>query len=149
MEKLTFEDIKPFLHLPQDDAAKELSCSDTFLKQQCRKMGISRWPYRQVRSLSNMIAVLYYLLSSNKIDYMNRKMFLFKLYEILPLYREVMETGKISDVSLSVIVKPYLKLVKKHLNTEEFKSFKENKNIPYLFEFEKRDIRMSLDYILN
>ena len=37
--------ISPFFDVPQSDAAKNLGISLTALKQVCRKLGLSRWPY--------------------------------------------------------------------------------------------------------
>lgn len=37
--------VSPFFDVPQSDAAKNLGISLTALKQVCRKLGLSRWPY--------------------------------------------------------------------------------------------------------
>jgi len=45
---LNIESLKPFFHLTLDEAAYSLGLGSTTLKQVCRSLGISRWPYRQV-----------------------------------------------------------------------------------------------------
>eukprot|EP00961_Rhodomonas_salina_P239919 3241196-Rhodomonas_salina.1 len=36
-------------HLPLDEAAEAIGICSTALKNVCRKLGVSRWPYRRVR----------------------------------------------------------------------------------------------------
>ena len=45
-----------YFHLPIDRAAKQLNVGLSVFKQQCRQVGIQRWPYRKLRSLQKMIA---------------------------------------------------------------------------------------------
>lgn len=52
---ITIERLKPYFHLPIADAARELGVCPTLLKNICRDLGLPRWPYRQIRSLTNMI----------------------------------------------------------------------------------------------
>ncbi|CAL6306190.1 unnamed protein product [Bathycoccus prasinos] len=37
-----------------NDAAKELGMGVTALKKKCRKFGVKRWPYRQIKSLDSL-----------------------------------------------------------------------------------------------
>ena len=45
-----------YFHLPIDEAAKRLNVGLSVFKQQCRDIGIQRWPYRKIKSLQTMIA---------------------------------------------------------------------------------------------
>ena len=46
--KLDWAAVKPFLGIPQPEAAKALGISLTSLKLVCRKQGLTKWPYRRV-----------------------------------------------------------------------------------------------------
>ena len=46
--ELTRERVESCYHLPLASAAVELNVSVTWLKNTCRKLGITKWPYRQV-----------------------------------------------------------------------------------------------------
>ena len=50
------ETMSHYFHLPIDRAAKQLNVGLSVFKQQCRQVGIQRWPYRKLRSLQKMIA---------------------------------------------------------------------------------------------
>lgn len=45
-------------HLPITQVARELGICPTMLKKVCRRNGIPRWPYRQLKSINRMIAAL-------------------------------------------------------------------------------------------
>lgn len=55
---LTFDVLSQYFHLPISAVGKELGVCATMLKKICRKNGIPRWPYRQIKSLNRMIASL-------------------------------------------------------------------------------------------
>lgn len=55
---LNYETLSAHFHLPITDVAKELGVCATMLKKVCRKHGIPRWPYRQLKSLNRMIHTL-------------------------------------------------------------------------------------------
>jgi hypothetical protein len=42
---VSYQAIAPFFGQPQNDAARQLGISLTTLKQVCRKLGLTRWPY--------------------------------------------------------------------------------------------------------
>lgn len=46
---LTLEELQENFHLPINEVACKLGVCVTVLKQQCRELGIVRWPYRKVR----------------------------------------------------------------------------------------------------
>jgi hypothetical protein len=47
--QLTLEDMAPFFNVPLYQVAKMFGICTTVFKKMCRKNGIRRWPYRQVR----------------------------------------------------------------------------------------------------
>ncbi|EKX38944.1 hypothetical protein GUITHDRAFT_115050 [Guillardia theta CCMP2712] len=59
---LSMETMSSYFHMPLDEAAKKLGIASTTLKLICRKLGVPRWPYRNVqkeqrRSLDHSIGV--------------------------------------------------------------------------------------------
>lgn len=46
--------IRLFVSSTLNDAAKELGMGVTALKKKCRKFGVKRWPYRQIKSLDSL-----------------------------------------------------------------------------------------------
>eukprot|EP00899_Mesostigma_viride_P004028 jgi/Mesvir1/13626/Mv06714-RA.2 len=48
----SIDELRLLFHLPIEDAAKQLGVCSSALKRRCRKLGIMRWPFRKVRSLS-------------------------------------------------------------------------------------------------
>ncbi|EFC48629.1 predicted protein [Naegleria gruberi] len=52
----TLDDISQYFHLPIKEVASSLNVSVTFLKKVCRRLNISRWPYRKVTSLHKKIS---------------------------------------------------------------------------------------------
>lgn len=55
---IDFATLRGIYRLPIEDAAKCLGVSVTVLKRNCRRHGVSRWPYRKIKSLDNMIAAI-------------------------------------------------------------------------------------------
>jgi hypothetical protein len=55
---ITLDDLRRYFHLPIADVAKQLSTCTTALKKICRKLNISKWPYRQILSLTKTIQSL-------------------------------------------------------------------------------------------
>eukprot|EP00798_Chlamydomonas_sp_ICE-L_P005878 gene5878-30733_t len=53
--QLELATIAKLFHLPIDDACKKLGTCSTKLKKICRQKGLSRWPYRKVRSIQNRL----------------------------------------------------------------------------------------------
>eukprot|EP00898_Chlorokybus_atmophyticus_P004260 jgi/Chlat1/4835/Chrsp31S04871 len=52
----SLEDLTAFFHLPIEVAAGQLGVCSSALKRRCRRVGIHRWPYRKVRSLSRSLS---------------------------------------------------------------------------------------------
>jgi len=50
------DELTQYLHLPEKAVAKELGICLTSLKKLCRQHGITRWPYRKLKSLDKKIA---------------------------------------------------------------------------------------------
>lgn len=53
--KLTKEDILAVQHLPLKEAATVVGLGTTQFKIQCRRLGISKWPHRQLKSISSLL----------------------------------------------------------------------------------------------
>ena len=49
------EELSGYLHLPEKAVAKKLGICLTSLKKVCRLHGITRWPYRKLKSLDKRI----------------------------------------------------------------------------------------------
>ncbi|XP_030502940.1 uncharacterized protein LOC115718120 [Cannabis sativa] len=56
--RLTLMDLRDYLHLTIEDAAKAMNVCPTVLKKICRKSGLHRWPYRKIRSITRKIESL-------------------------------------------------------------------------------------------
>jgi hypothetical protein len=54
-KELTFEQLSRHFSVPIKQAAQELNVGVTVLKRQCRKLGVTRWPYRKLKSLDKLI----------------------------------------------------------------------------------------------
>lgn len=46
---MTWETLRPLFHLSLREASERLGMCSTSLKRECRKLGIKRWPYRQIK----------------------------------------------------------------------------------------------------
>lgn len=53
---VSIDELSQYLHLPEKAVAKELGLCLTSLKKLCRQHGITRWPYRKLKSLDKKIA---------------------------------------------------------------------------------------------
>ena len=56
---LTAESLQEHFMLPLNEAAKRLGVCETSLKGACRKIGISKWPYRKVDTNSSLRLFLF------------------------------------------------------------------------------------------
>eukprot|EP00741_Cyanophora_paradoxa_P025168 tig00000344_g24293.t1 len=56
VRQLSLEDLKPFLHLQQTQAAHALGVCETLLKKQVRNLGVQRWPGRRVGALAKLLS---------------------------------------------------------------------------------------------
>jgi len=54
-QNASLEQLTPYFHLPIKTASLKLGVCTTVLKRICRDHGISRWPYRQIKSLDKKI----------------------------------------------------------------------------------------------
>jgi len=55
---ITLEDLRKFFHLPIAEVARHFGTCTTALKKICRKLNITKWPYRQILSLTKSIQSL-------------------------------------------------------------------------------------------
>ncbi|GJU67031.1 RWP-RK domain-containing protein [Tanacetum coccineum] len=55
--KLTMKDLTVYFHIPIEAAAKKINFCPTVIKKVCRKHGLSRWPYRKIRSIEKKISM--------------------------------------------------------------------------------------------
>ncbi|KAL3622371.1 hypothetical protein CASFOL_033782 [Castilleja foliolosa] len=53
--KLKLRDLKDYYDLPIEHAAKRMHICPTVMKKICRKNGVTRWPYRKVKSIQKKI----------------------------------------------------------------------------------------------
>jgi|SaaInlStandDraft_5_1057022.scaffolds.fasta_scaffold33438_2 hypothetical protein len=53
---LNFEDVASLFSLPLNEAADRLGVCKSHLKKECRKLGLARWPGRQLRKLDRKIS---------------------------------------------------------------------------------------------
>ena len=57
-KSVKMEDLRKYFHLPIVEVARQLGACTTALKKICRKNNISKWPYRQIRSITKSIQSL-------------------------------------------------------------------------------------------
>mmetsp|Transcript_2001 Transcript_2001/g.3662 ORF Transcript_2001/g.3662 Transcript_2001/m.3662 type:complete len:98 (-) Transcript_2001:5-298(-) len=50
------EELSKYFHLPEKAVAKELGICLTSLKKLCRSYGITRWPFRKLKSIQRTLA---------------------------------------------------------------------------------------------
>lgn len=55
---ISLDELRRFFHLPIAEVAKHFGTCTTALKKICRKLNISKWPYRQILSLTKSIQSL-------------------------------------------------------------------------------------------
>ena len=55
LKSLTMERLRRYFHLPINEVARQLGICTTVLKKICRRNNIRRWPYRQIRSITESI----------------------------------------------------------------------------------------------
>lgn len=55
LKSLTMEKLRRYFHLPINEVARQLGICTTVLKKICRRNNIRRWPYRQIRSITESI----------------------------------------------------------------------------------------------
>lgn len=55
---VTREVLEGYFDRPLDGASKALGVSTTIVKRLCRKLGVTRWPYRQICSVDKSIGKL-------------------------------------------------------------------------------------------
>ena len=52
--ELTVQRLEELFSLPLNEAAKHLGVCETSLKSACRKIGITKWPYRKVKNCTEI-----------------------------------------------------------------------------------------------
>eukprot|EP00282_Hemiselmis_andersenii_P012143 CAMPEP_0114132342 /NCGR_PEP_ID=MMETSP0043_2-20121206/13044_1 /TAXON_ID=464988 /ORGANISM="Hemiselmis andersenii, Strain CCMP644" /LENGTH=178 /DNA_ID=CAMNT_0001225851 /DNA_START=133 /DNA_END=665 /DNA_ORIENTATION=- len=57
-EAISADVLKQYLHLPAKEVAKRLGLCLTSLKKVCRQHGMTRWPYRKLRSIEKKLESL-------------------------------------------------------------------------------------------
>lgn len=55
---ITLDELRKYFHLPIAEVAKQFGTCTTALKKICRKLNITKWPYRQILSLTKSIQSL-------------------------------------------------------------------------------------------
>mgnify|MGYP000970276372 CR=1 FL=1 len=131
---ITFEELQPFFVMDEITASQELGYSLSTFKKMCQNLGIKMWPYRQIRCLSNIINVFKYLSLTDPEKYN------VKLEPLIPMYEELVKTGRVNKGFTKTIAKPNHKIVKKYINV--YKEYLASLNA-------EPDIRMTIGYILN
>jgi hypothetical protein len=56
--RIKYDDLHRCFHLPLVEVAKRLGVCTTLLKKICRKLGVKKWPHRQIRKIDNCISNL-------------------------------------------------------------------------------------------
>ncbi|XP_071726936.1 uncharacterized protein [Rutidosis leptorrhynchoides] len=70
--KLTMRDLVNYFNIPIELAAKEINVCPTVIKKICRKHGLSRWPYRKIKSIEKKISVRATYLTSVDVEERSR-----------------------------------------------------------------------------
>merc|ERR1711871_705003 len=52
-ERITLEVLESHYHLPMAEVARKFEVCLTYFKKVCRRHGVKRWPYRQLKSIEN------------------------------------------------------------------------------------------------
>ncbi|EPS73086.1 hypothetical protein M569_01670, partial [Genlisea aurea] len=53
---LKVKDLKDYLDLPMEEAARKMNVCPTVIKKICRKSGVERWPHRKIKSIEAKIS---------------------------------------------------------------------------------------------
>ncbi|XP_057739101.1 uncharacterized protein LOC130956088 isoform X1 [Arachis stenosperma] len=56
--KMKLDDFAPYFHFPIEEASRQMNICPTVVKKICRKEGLSRWPYRKIKSTVRQISQL-------------------------------------------------------------------------------------------
>lgn len=148
---LTFEQLKQYFYIPTYDAIKLLNCTDNIFKKSCREYGITYWPYRQIKSLSNMISSYYYILNLESIATSEKQIYFKNVFKIITIYINVINTGICYKNFSDNIVKPnHLIFTKfrKYIKCDDYKDFMGIINIDNNDNNNSQN-KMSIDFILN
>ncbi|CAM9230162.1 unnamed protein product, partial [Choristocarpus tenellus] len=54
-KRVTLRDLERYFEYPIEEVSRMMGVSTTIIKRLCRKYGIKRWPYRQIRSVNKSI----------------------------------------------------------------------------------------------
>lgn len=61
----TKDEISQYFNFPINEAANKLGICPTILKKSCREYGITRWPYRKIKSIDSLIEDLQNVIKEN------------------------------------------------------------------------------------
>mmetsp|Transcript_38729 Transcript_38729/g.66480 ORF Transcript_38729/g.66480 Transcript_38729/m.66480 type:complete len:149 (-) Transcript_38729:227-673(-) len=125
--ELTFDVLANHFHEPISTAAPKLGVCPTVLKNLCRELGLSRWPFRQIQSLTNMINKLEKL--SANVDATSRQVKINPLIEELKKKKElVLKDPRIHNEPLMQQRKHFRTLYKKYAKKSKAPQFIVDKN---------------------
>lgn len=161
MSNITLDELRAKFHLNIVIAKHELSVSETSVKKSCRKLGIPRWPYRQLKGLCSYITLLEYVItvSNDPQRYVN------KLESVNLVYESILTTGVVRKNQTNKF-KSYHKLHSKYCQSGDYLNFVASKNTTLpdnytLLEYQKvqqilllqietkKDNRMNIEFLLN
>lgn len=151
MASFTLSQLREVFHLPIKEAIEKLECSKKTFKQACINNNILTWPNNQVRALSKIMMIYFYLLSTNIVENKKRK-YLEKLSQITSAYQELMETGIVNKSLSEDIISLHKSFVSRHIRTKKFQDFIGTTTIDINLTKEvpkSNNNKMDINFILN
>lgn len=146
---LTLDQLQQYFNVSSSEAIKKLNYPKHIFHASCKNIGIIYWPYRQLKSLSNIISIYKYLLTFNTLDIDTKQEYLRNLNNITFMYNRVYRTG-ISYNNIYHLLNYHYKII--HQHCDNYKEFVDiAKNNLNLMNNNTSDIqnKMSIDFILN
>ena len=89
--RITYQDLHRCFHMPLAEVGQHLGVCTTLLKKICRKLGIKRWPHRQIRKIDNCISSLRGAMSRNVGGDHERALFLEQIAALDNVRRAVLD----------------------------------------------------------
>lgn len=116
---ITRDDIAKTFNMTSEDACRKLGVGLTVLKRLCRKFGITRWPYRKVRSIDSLITSV----RTVGTPFVKTKIQVKSVAE-LRAQKEALEAGNVSDLDDNTkrLQQAFSKALHKARRTEEGKA---------------------------
>lgn len=74
-KEITLNDLRKYFHLPITEVASRLGTCTTALKKVCRRLNISKWPYRQILSITKSIQSIEMASMADQLDEKQREHF--------------------------------------------------------------------------